>query len=75
VLGQSHEELKPTPRWRVRKNSIEFLVVMNQLDPINEIYNMYLEEENTPRIVEVIDDRVGFDLDLEDGLADLYLRL
>jgi len=26
---------------------------MNQLDPIEELYDMYSEEENTPRIIEV----------------------
>jgi len=36
---------------------------------------MYSEEEETPRIVEVEDDRLGFDLDLEDGPADPYLKL
>jgi len=32
---------------------------------------MYLEEEDTPRVVEVLD----LDLDLEDGPADPYLEL
>jgi len=36
---------------------------------------MYSEEEESPRIVEVVLDRLDFDLDLEDGLADLYLEL
>jgi len=31
---------------------------------------MYLEEENTPRIVEVTDDGLGFDLDIKNGLTD-----
>jgi len=48
---------------------------MNQLDPIKELYNMYSEEEDTPRIVEVEDDGLGFNSDLEDGLADPYLEL
>jgi len=34
---------------------------------------MYLEEEDTPRIVEVVEDRLDFDSDNEDRLADLYL--
>jgi len=38
--------------------------VMNRLDPIKELYDMYLEEEDTPRIVEIEDD----------GLTGLYLR-
>jgi len=48
---------------------------MNWLDPIEELYNMYLEEEDTLRIVEVVDDRLDSDLDNEDGLANLYLEL
>ena len=36
---------------------------------------MYLEEEDTLRIVEVVDDELDFVLDNEDGLADLYLKL
>jgi len=34
-----------------------------------------LEEKDTPRIVELGDDGLGLDLDIEDGLADLYLEL
>ena len=47
---------------------------MNQLDPIKELYDMYLEEEDTPRIVEVIDDKLDFVSDAE-GLADPYMDL
>ena len=50
------------------------LFVMNQLDPIKELYDMYLEEEDTPRIVEVIDDKLDFVSDAE-GLADPYMDL
>ena len=35
---------------------------------------MYLEEEDTPRIVEVGNDNLDFDSDIE-GLADLYMDL
>jgi len=35
---------------------------------------MYLEEEDTPRIVEVEDDRLGLDSDIE-GLANPYMDL
>jgi len=31
ILGQSHKELKPTPRWSVRKNSMEFFSVFGLL--------------------------------------------
>jgi len=36
---------------------------------------MYLEEEDTPRIVEVVDDGLVFDLDTKDGPTDPYLEL
>jgi len=47
---------------------------MNQLDPIEELYEMYLEEEDTPRIVEIEDDGLDFVSDIE-GLADPYMDL
>ena len=47
---------------------------MNRLDPIEELYDMYSEEEDTPRIVELEDDRLDFVLDVE-GLADPYMDL
>ena len=43
---------------------------MNWLDPIEKLYDMYLEEEDTPRIVEVLD----LDSDIE-GPADPYRDL
>jgi len=48
--------------------------VMNQLDPIEELYDMYSEEEDTLRIVEVNNDGLGLDLDIE-GLANPYMDL
>jgi len=47
---------------------------MNQLDPIEKLYDMYLEEEDTPRIVELVDDGLDFDSNVE-GLADPYIDL
>ena len=47
---------------------------MNQLDLIEELYNMYSDEEDTLRIVEVKDDNMDLDLDIE-GPADLYIDL
>ena len=47
---------------------------MNWLDPIEELYNMYLEEEDTLRIVEVEDDGLNFVLDIE-GPANPYMDL
>jgi len=46
---------------------------MNRLDPIEELYAMY-SEEDTPRIVEIEDNRLDFVLDVE-GLADPYMDL
>ena len=45
---------------------------MNQLNPIEELYNRY-SEEDTPRIVELGND--GLDSNIEDRLADPYLEL
>ena len=50
------------------------LSVMNQLDPIEELYNMYSEEEDTPRIVELEDNDLDFVSDIE-GPADPYIDL
>jgi len=47
---------------------------MNWLDPIEELYDMYSEEEDTPKIVEVVDDGLDFDSDIE-GPADPYMDL
>ena len=49
--------------------------VMNQLDPVEELYNMYLEEEDTLKIVEVVEDGLDFNSDLEGGPLDPYLEL
>jgi len=57
-----------------RKNLKRGGNVMNQLDPIEELYDMYSEEEDTPRIVELVDDKLDFVLDAE-GLADPYMDL
>jgi len=37
------------------------------------LYNIDLEEEETLRIVEVIEKDLDFDLDIKNSLADLYL--
>ena len=47
---------------------------MNRLDPIKELYNMYLEKEDTPRIVEIEDNGLDLDSDVE-RLADPYMDL
>ena len=47
---------------------------MNWLDPIEEVYDMYSEEEDTPRIVEVGDNGLDLALDIE-GPADPYIDL
>jgi len=38
---------------------------MNQLDPIEKLYEMYSEEEDASRIVEVEDDGLDLVLDIE----------
>jgi len=48
---------------------------MNHLDPIEELYDMYLKKEKTLRIIELIGNHLDLDLDLGDGLANLYLKL
>jgi len=48
---------------------------MNAFDPIKELYNLYSEEEKTPQIMEVVDDGLGWDLDMETGSVDLYVDL
>ena len=55
-------------------NQSPSLLVMNRLDPIEELYDMYLEEEDTPRIVEIEDDGLDFVLDVG-GLTDPYMDL
>jgi len=57
-----------------RKNLKRGGNVMNRLDPIKELYEMYSEEEDTLRIVEIEDDGLDFDSDIE-GLADPYIDL
>jgi len=47
---------------------------MNWLDPIEELYDMYLEEEDISRIVELGDDGLDWVSDIE-GLADPYMDL
>ena len=48
--------------------------VMKRLNPIKELYNLYLEEKDSPRIVEIKDDDIDLALDIE-GPVDPYLDL
>ena len=57
-----------------RKNLKRGGNVMNQLDPIKELYDMYSEEEDTLRIVEIEDNGLDFVLDIE-GPANPYMDL
>jgi len=57
-----------------RKNLKREGIVMNQLDPIKELYDMYLEKEDTLRIVELGNNGLDFVLDKE-GPADPYMDL
>ena len=50
------------------------VIVINWLDPIEELYDMYSEEEDTPRIVELGDDRLDLVSDVE-GPADPFMDL
>ena len=50
------------------------LSVMNQLDPIEELYDMYSEKEDTLRIVELEDNGLDFVSDIE-GPANPYMDL
>ena len=47
---------------------------MNWLDPIEELYDMYSEEEDTPKIVEIKDDGLDFVSDVK-GPANSYMDL
>jgi len=47
---------------------------MNQLDSIEELYDMYLEEEDTLRIVELKDNDLDLVSNIE-GPADPYIDL
>ena len=44
---------------------------MNTLDPIEELYDLYSDKEETPRITEILDG----ELDMGDGPADLFMDL
>jgi len=44
---------------------------MNALDPIKELYNLYSDEKETPRIIEIIDE----ESDMGNGPVDLYIDL
>jgi len=47
---------------------------MNQLDSIKKLCDMYSEEKETLRIVELMDDGIDLDSDIEE-LTNLYLEL
>jgi len=47
---------------------------MNRLDPIEELYNMYLEEEDTLRIVEIEDNGLDLVSDIKEP-ANPYMDL
>jgi len=59
---------------RTTEISVHHQAVMNRLDPIEELYNMYSEEENTPRIIKVEDDGLDLISDVK-GPADPYMDL
>ena len=47
---------------------------MNRLDPIKKLYDMYSEEEDPPKLVEIEDDGLDFVSDVE-GPANPYIDL
>ena len=55
----------------ISSNAID---IMNRLDPIEELYDMYSEEEDTLRTVEIEDDGLDWVSDTE-GPADPYMDL
>jgi len=44
---------------------------MNALNPIEELYDLYSDKEETPRIIEIVDG----ELVIGDRLADLFMDL
>jgi len=62
-------------RSRVMECEEERSVVMKQLDPIEELYDMYLEGEDFPRIVKIVNNGLDMSSDLKDRPANLYLEL
>jgi len=48
---------------------------MNQLNSIEELYNIYVDKKNTPRIEEIESNEMNLvDMDLEDGPVNPYLK-
>jgi len=60
-----------------RDNQVETLpsslgiTIINALNPIEELYNLYSDKEETLRIMEILDG----ESDIKDGLADLFIDL
>ena len=67
-------------RWKEgkffwRKNLKRGVNVMNYLDPIKDLYDIYSGEEEVPQIVEIVEKDLDLDSVLGDRPADLYLYL
>jgi len=45
--------------------------VINALNPIEELYDLYSDKEETPRITEMLDE----ELDMRNRLVDLFMDL
>jgi len=58
----------------ISSSSFPSYTVMNQLDSIEKLYDMYSEEEDTLRIVELKDNDLDFVSDIK-GPADPYMDL
>ena len=70
----NHQETDLQLKIWVSQSVLEVQVVINQLDPIEELYDIYSEEEDTLRIVELGDDGLDLVSDIE-GPANPYIDL
>jgi len=58
-----------------RKNLKREGTILNALNPIKEVYDLYSDKKETPQITEIADKGLGEETDLENRLADPYLEL
>ena len=49
--------------------------VINALDLIEELYDLYSDKKKTPQITEIVDEGLREELDLKDRLVDPYPEL
>jgi len=51
------------------------LYVINALDLIEKLYDLYSDKKKTPQITEIVDEGLREELDLKDRLVDPYPEL